>query len=162
MPSTINNVSNYDTDISHKLIESYFEKQHLDRLVRHQKESYNQFVSEQIRETIQMFNPVLIRPIYIKDDITGLYSLEIIITFDNLQIYRPQIHENNGATKIMFPQEARLRNFTYASTMSVDVNIKIIKRTGENLSSVETLYKKLPRINIGKMPIMLKNLIFVF
>ena len=161
MPSTINNVLNYDTDVSHKLIESYFEKQHLDRLVRHQKESYNQFVSEQIRETIQMFNPVLIHSEHDKDDITGLYSLEIIITFDNLQIYRPQIHENNGATKIMFPQEARLRNFTYASTMSVDVNIKIIKRTGENLTSIETLYKKLPRINIGKMPIMLKSNICV-
>uniref|UniRef100_A0A6C0C3K0 DNA-directed RNA polymerase n=1 Tax=viral metagenome TaxID=1070528 RepID=A0A6C0C3K0_9ZZZZ len=154
---SINNVLNYDTSLSHKLIESYFDKQHLDRLVRHQKESYNQFVSEQIRETIQMFNPVLIHSEHDKDDITGLYSLEIIITFDNLQIYRPQIHENNGATKIMFPQEARLRNFTYSSAMSVDVNIKIIKRTGENLNSIETLYKKLPRINIGKMPIMLKS-----
>ena len=150
-------ILNYDTAISHKIIESYFEKQHLDRLVRHQKESYNQFVSEQIRETIQMFNPVLIHSEHDKDETSGLYSLEIIITFDNLQIYRPQIHENNGATKIMFPQEARLRNFTYSSSMSVDVNIKIIKRTGENLQSVETLYKKLPRINIGKMPIMLKS-----
>ena len=47
-----------------------------------------------------------------KDLKTGLYDLEIIATFDNYQIYRPQIHENNGATKLMFPQEARLRNFT--------------------------------------------------
>ena len=150
-------VSNYSTDISYKLIETYFEKQHLDRLVRHQKESYNQFVSEQIRETIQMFNPVTIHSDHDRDEKTGLYSLEIIITFDNLQIYRPQIHENNGATKIMFPQEARLRNFTYSSPMSIDVNIKIIKRSGEGLQSVETLYKKLPRIDIGKMPIMLKS-----
>ena len=150
-------VSNYSTDISYKLIETYFEKQHLDRLVRHQKESYNQFVSEQIRETIQMFNPVTIHSDHDRDEKTGLYSLEIVITFDNLQIYRPQIHENNGATKIMFPQEARLRNFTYSSPMSIDVNIKIIKRSGEDLQSIETLYKKLPRIDIGKMPIMLKS-----
>ena len=150
-------VSNYSTDISYKLIETYFEKQHLDRLVRHQKESYNQFVSEQIRETIQMFNPVTIHSEHDRDEKTGLYSLEIVITFDNLQIYRPQIHENNGATKIMFPQEARLRNFTYSSPMSIDVNIKIIKRTGEDLQSIETMYKKLPRIDIGKMPIMLKS-----
>ena len=64
---------------------------------------------------------------------TSLYSLEMIITFDNFQIYRPQIHENNGATKIMFPQEARFRNFTYASAMTFDINIKIIKRTGEKI-----------------------------
>ena len=33
----------------------------------------------------------------------------IIATFDNYQIYRPQIHENNGATKLMYPQVARLK-----------------------------------------------------
>jgi DNA-directed RNA polymerase II subunit RPB2 len=152
-----NDVNNYSTDISYKLIETYFEKQHLDRLVRHQKESYNQFVSQQIRETILMFNPVTIHSEHDKDEKTGLYSLEIIVTFDNLQIYRPQIHENNGATKIMFPQEARLRNFTYSSPMSIDVNLKIIKRSGEQLQSIETLYKKLHRIDIGKLPIMLKS-----
>ena len=63
---------------------------------------------------------------------TGLYDLEIIATFDNYQIYRPQIHENNGATKLMFPQEARLRNFTYASSQTIDINLQIIKRYGEN------------------------------
>ena len=62
---------------------------------------------------------------------TGLYSLEMIITFDNFQIYRPQIHENNGATKIMFPQEARLRNFTYSSAMTIRYKYKIIKRCGK-------------------------------
>ena len=152
---------NYDTSVSHKIIETYFNNQHLSRLVRHQKESYNQFVTEQIKETIQMFNPVTIHSEHDKCEKTGLYSLELIVTFDNLQIYRPQIHENNGATKIMFPQEARLRNFTYSSAMSIDVNIKILKRTGDNLQSIETIYKKLPRINIGKIPIMLKSCICV-
>ena len=160
MPNNIDDI-NYDTSVSHNIIETYFQNKHLSRLVRHQIESYNQFVSEQIKETIQMFNPVSIHSEHDKDEKTGLYSLELIVTFDNLQIYRPQIHENNGATKIMFPQEARLRNFTYASAMSIDVNIKILKRTGVNLQSVETIYKKLPRINIGKMPIMLKSSICV-
>jgi DNA-directed RNA polymerase II subunit RPB2 len=160
MPNNIDDI-NYDTSVSHNIIETYFQNKHLSRLVRHQIESYNQFVSEQIKETIQMFNPVSIHSEHDKDEKTGLYSLELIVTFDNLQIYRPQIHENNGATKIMFPQEARLRNFTYASAMSIDVNIKILKRTGVNLQSVETIYKKLPRINIGKMPIMLKSNICV-
>ena len=64
----------------------------------------------------------------IKNEITK-YELEIIITFDNFGIYRPQIHENNGSTKLMFPQDARLRNFTYASNMTIDMNIKYIIRT---------------------------------
>ena len=61
----------------------------------------------------------------------------------------------------MFPQEARLRNFTYASNMNFDINIQIIKRSGEDLSKVEKLFKKLPKINFGKIPIMLKSCICV-
>jgi hypothetical protein len=43
------------------LIESYFQGQHLERLVRHQIESYNHFINYQVQRTIQMFNPVNIR-----------------------------------------------------------------------------------------------------
>ena len=43
------------------LIESYFQGQHLERLVRHQIESYNHFINYQVQRTIQMFNPVTIR-----------------------------------------------------------------------------------------------------
>ena len=85
----------------------------------------------------------------------------MFITFENFHIYRPQIHENNGAIKLMFPQEARLRNFTYASAMTIDINIKYIIRDGENLDNVKTLYKTLPKIHIGKLPIMLKSNICV-
>ena len=42
------------------IIESYFDGQHLERLVRHQIESYNDFVNNQIQRTIDMFNPVII------------------------------------------------------------------------------------------------------
>lgn len=43
-----------------KILGSYFEGQHLKRLVRHQIESYNDFVNNQLERTIQMFNPVTI------------------------------------------------------------------------------------------------------
>jgi len=143
------------------IIDSYFREQHLDRLVRHQLESYNNFVGHQIIKTIEMFNPVHIKSEDDYDEKTGKYSLEILITFENFHIYRPQIHENNGAIKLMFPQEARLRNFTYASAMTIDINIKYIIRDGENLDIVKTLYKTLPKIHIGKLPIMLKSNICV-
>ena len=40
------------------IIGSYFEGKHLKQLVRHQVESYNDFVTYQIQKTISMFNPV--------------------------------------------------------------------------------------------------------
>ena len=143
------------------IIESYFTGQHLDRLVRHQLESYNNFVEYQITKTIEMFNPVHIASEQDYDPINKKFSLEIYVTFENLHIYRPQIHENNGAIKLMFPQEARLRNFTYASAMTVDMNVKYIIRTGKELENTQTFYKTLPQIHIGKLPIMLKSKICV-
>lgn len=144
-----------------KIIESYFKNQHLECLVRHQIESYNNFIGYQILKTIEMFNPINIKS---EDDYNSeldKYSLEIFVSFENFRIYRPQIHENNGAIKLMFPQEARLRNFTYSGTMTIDMNIKIVVRDGENLENIHTHYKTIPEIHIGKMPIMLKSNICV-
>ena len=143
------------------IIESYFRGQHLERLVRHQLESYNNFVGYQIIKTIEMFNPVHIASDQDLDPVSKKHSLEIFITFENFQIYRPQIHENNGAIKLMFPQEARLRNFTYASAMTIDINIKYIVRNGPNLDNTQTFYKTISKVHIGKLPIMLKSNICV-
>jgi len=139
------------------IIESYFHGQHLERLVRHQIESYNQFVNYQIQRTIKMFNPVAIHSEndYVVDK--DKYFLEIFISFSNFKLYPPQIHENNGATKMMLPQEAKLRNFTYASTMTLDLNIKYVVRNTENMETPKIIEKVMPKINIGKLPIMLKS-----
>tara|TARA_B110000444_G_C18849944_1_gene604761 strand:- start:935 stop:4540 length:3606 start_codon:yes stop_codon:yes gene_type:complete len=138
-------------------VESYFRNQHLKQLIRHQLESYNYFVNTQIVNTIGMFNPVHICSDhdYIKD--YDLHRLDVDITFENFSIHRPQVYENNGATKIMFPQEARLRNFTYAGSMTVDLNIKYTVRNGENYKNVLNYQKILKNIHIGKLPIMLRS-----
>lgn len=154
-------INEYETETPWSIIESYFKGQHLERLVRHQLESYNDFVGQQLVKTIEMFNPVHIASEQDFDPKSGKYSLELFVTFENFHIYRPQIHENNGATKLMFPQEARLRNFTYASAMTVDINIKFVVRNGDNLDNTQTFYKSLPKIHIGKLPIMLKSNICV-
>ena len=148
-------------DEPYTLLESYFEAQHLERLVRHQIESYNHFVNFQIQRTIQMFNPVRIRSENDFVESEGMYMLEIVVSFDNFKLYPPQIHENNGATKLMLPQEAKLRNFTYSSGMTVDVHIQYIIRNTENMQQTRVIEKTLPKINIGKMPIMLKSSVCV-
>jgi len=143
------------------ILDSYFRGHHLERLVRHQVESYNNFAGHQILKTIEMFNPVRVVSEQDLDTASCKYALELFITFENFHIYRPQIYENNGAKKLMFPQEARLRNFTYSSSITIDMNIKILIRSGENLENVQTMYKVIPNINIGKLPIMLKSNICV-
>jgi len=143
------------------IISSYFQGKHLEQLVRHQIESYNDMVNNQLRRTIDMFNPVRIISDQDYDKSSQKYRLEVEVNFNNFYLYRPQIHENTGATKIMFPQEARLRNFTYASMMTTDLSIKYIVRTGSNLSNIQTFHKQIPKVHIGKLPIMLKSCICV-
>ena len=148
--------NNYD-NIPWSIIETYFKNKYLNRLVKHQLESYNYFVDTQIKKTIEMFNPVHIcsEHDYVKE--YKLYRLEIFITLSNFSIHRPQVYENNGASKLMFPQEARVRNFTYAGSMTVDLNIKYIVRNGTNYENVIQYNKLLPKIHIGKLPIMLRS-----
>jgi len=142
------------------IIGSYFEGKHLDQLVRHQIESYNDMVNVQLKRTVDMFNPVKIASDQDYDKTTHKHRLEVEVNFTNLYLSRPQIHENTGATKILFPQEARLRNFTYASMMTVDMNVKYIVR-GTDSDQITTHHKVFPKIQIGKMPIMLKSCICV-
>jgi DNA-directed RNA polymerase II subunit RPB2 len=157
----INADESYKYTDSWTVIESYFKNKHLQQLLKHQIESFNDFIQNQIKKTIQMFNPLVIRSThdYIKE--CKKYRLEIVIDFDNLCIYRPEIHENNGATKLMFPNNARLRNFTYTSNFTLDLNISYIIRTGENLENEEIKNVKLSKIQFGKIPIMLKSSICI-
>lgn len=148
-------------DDNWEIINSYFKGQHLNRMVRHQIESYNDFVNYQIKRTIQMFNPLHIKSAMDYDQESGRYALEMLISFENFRLYRPQTFENNGATKVMFPQEARLRNFTYGSAMTVDIHIKSIRRYGSGLEEMQSQHKCIPDIHIGKLPVMVKSSICV-
>jgi DNA-directed RNA polymerase II subunit RPB2 len=156
------NVKNIPSKISESeepwvLIESHFKNQHLKQLIRHQIESYNHLVTTQLENTIGMFNPVRIcsEHDYIKEH--NIHRLVAHVTLENFNIHRPQVYENNGATKIMFPQEARNRNFTYAGAMTVDLNITYTVRTGEQYKIIQTYNKVLKNIHIGKLPIMLRS-----
>ena len=91
----------------HTIIDACFNGRHLQRLIEHQIESYNDFIQHQVPRTISMFNPVHICSEQDLDKATGKYRLEMFVTCENFNIYRAQIHELNGATKSMFPQEAR-------------------------------------------------------
>ena len=139
------------------LIKSYFEKNYLRQLVKHQLDSYNYFIENQIHKTIDMFNKLRIVSEQDYNPELGKYRLEIYITFQNLGLHRPEIHENNGATKLMFPNQARLRNFTYTSNMVVDLKIEYFIYKGSDLSEETKIVKILPKIHIGKMPIMLRS-----
>ena len=88
------------------------------------------------------------------------YDLELIITFNCLT--PPTIYENNGSQKDMYPNEARLRNFTYSSNLFVDLVCRTKERYGVGLEeSRVSESKKTSKVNCGKIPIMLGSKICI-
>ena len=82
----------YVENDSWTVIESYFKRVHLQQLVKHQIDSYNDFIQTQMMKTIEMFNPLNIRSPHDYLPEFKKYRLEIEIIFENLAIYRPEIH----------------------------------------------------------------------
>ena len=59
------------------IIGSYFKGHHLKQLVRHQVESYNDFVTIQIQRTIDMFNPVQVHSEHDYNKEFNKYGLDV-------------------------------------------------------------------------------------
>jgi len=58
----------------------------------------------------------------------------------------------------MFPNEARLRNFTYETEITVNVHIRIHDQSGEFNQLIRFDTDK-TRITIGRLPIMVRSLL---
>ena len=81
------------------------------------------------------------------------YDVEIEMEFNS--ITPPTIFENNGSQKIMYPNDARLRNFAYSSNLFIDVKFKTRERYGPGfIYTKESDVKTIPKVNCGKIPIM--------
>jgi len=151
----LGHLEHYEED-AYTILGSYFKDKELNRLTRHQTESTNHFTNYQMQSTIDMFNP---RTVSSEKDFnmdTGESALTLIYNIKNLKFYPPQLYENNGATKIMMPQEARLRNFTYASKTTVDLHIEIHVRSSDT-NELQINELMIPSIKFVDLPIMLKS-----
>ena len=71
------------------------------------------------------------------------------------------IYDDNGENKLMYPNEARLRNFNYSFTLHYDVEIDftlyIPKNDGSNKHIIQTQSMTLEKIYMGKFPIMIQS-----
>eukprot|EP00922_Rhytidocystis_sp_ex-Travisia-forbesii_P064504 GHVS01095837.1.p1 GENE.GHVS01095837.1~~GHVS01095837.1.p1 ORF type:complete len:1128 (-),score=165.84 GHVS01095837.1:90-3473(-) len=85
-------------------------------------------------------------------DVTVLYRIK----FTQLSLNRPSFDEKEGIVKHLWPQEARLRNLTYASPVYVDISQETYKLDddGKEHLEVKTQYERVP---LGKIPMMLRS-----
>ena len=137
------------------VITSMFKRDNENHLLRHQISSYNHFVNHLLKKVVTYNNPIRMSYSYSKEYDT--YRYEILISFTEVYFSKPFINENNGSKKTMTPNVAKLRNFTYASPLSIDIKIETIYRSGDDFSKEDRNTTILPNISIGKIPIMVQS-----
>ena len=130
------------------IIKTYFNQKNV--IVDHQIKSYNYYVDTIIPQIISQFFPVTIP---FNDD--NCVIKEVKLDINNIRIGKPLLIENNGCSKLMTPNMARIRNSTYISPITVDFD-SIIK-TQENGEIIELEKTTIKNILFGKIPIMVKS-----
>ncbi|MFW9799271.1 MAG: DNA-directed RNA polymerase subunit B [Candidatus Thorarchaeota archaeon] len=124
-----------DTGKYWPVIEAFFDYyglvgQHLD--------SFNRFIREEIQEVVDSvarLNP----------KVEG-YHVEL----GDISVEAPSVREADGSEHPLYPNEARIRNLTYASKLYLDMTP--VRKEGSISTRMETM-----RIYIGDMPIMLRS-----
>jgi DNA-directed RNA polymerase II subunit RPB2 len=91
-------------------------------------------------------------PITVKSSVNHEY--EITLEFEKISIRKPTIFENNGAIHPMLPNDARLRNLTYASPLNVDVKVTTVFIDNTRNGIRESKVRVFPNVHLGKIPVM--------
>jgi len=149
------------------LIETYF-RDNPNYKTQHQIDSFNEFIYSKtngIQYIIKRENPLIIYKDTINAD-QGKYKYEINIYYgetlnddgsfndkikDNIFISSP-IEYNNDESTYMYPNIARLKGYTYASSILCNIGVRFI----DNEKNKVTI-KNFEKINIGTIPIMVKS-----
>lgn len=131
---------------SWSVISSHFEQK---GLLRQQLDSFDMFVKRTMQEVVDENSTIIV-----KSAGTGQTQFCQTIKLQFGQIYlskSPVVTEPDGKTIEVLPNEARLRDLTYASPLFIDVKKTSTSETGQ---VDEHTYNKVP---IGSIPIMLRS-----
>lgn len=135
-----------------KAINSYFAKG-ISRLVEHQIESFEDFIRVKIPLIVASTPPIVVWND--QDPITKKYRYEFRLSCENITYAKPQLTEATGRVKPMFPKEARIRKYTYASQMFCDVRFVARSYSGPQLDIVDESVRIFQGVSLGRIPIML-------
>ena len=146
-------------ELSRKLIDRYF-RTNAYPYTRHHIDSYGQFVQQDMTSIIRSQNPVLILKELNEKTGEYKYRVEIFIGGENgnaIEIGTPTISlQDTNEVRVLYPNEARLRNLTYCSTVYADITVKITYTNDAGVVS-ELPVEPFLKWPLFKLPIMLHS-----
>ncbi|MFB6160898.1 MAG: DNA-directed RNA polymerase subunit B'' [Haloferacaceae archaeon] len=128
-----------DLERKRDLSRAYFSKE---RLAEHHYRSFNSFLDRGMQEVVDEKEQI-------ETDIGDKEDEEpVFVELGDVRVVTPRVREADGSEELLYPQEARLRNITYAAPVFMEMTIV---RGGDNterevLDTTET--------KVGRMPIM--------
>ena len=126
----------------------YFEQN--DILIKHQIDSYNDYIDNIIPNILSQFFPITIN---INNDSLNIHSIKLDI--NKLIKGKPYCMENNGCSKILTPALAILRNYTYSLPLYIDIKTNIYIKDNDNIIILPD--KIIKNVLLGKIPIMVNS-----
>jgi DNA-directed RNA polymerase II subunit RPB2 len=134
----------------------FFEK----GLVRHQIDSFNDFIQNNMQEIVDDMPPVIAN-IPVKKNLFGSEKIienKIVIRFGQLHLSKPTFVEDDGIAHTLLPKEARLRGLSYSSPLYCDVSTTKLNIYAIGDKKQEVPYSRsIEKILIGRIPIMVKS-----
>ena len=137
------------------VMEAYLKRDSGNHLVNHQIQSYDYFIQKSLLDIIYSYNPFRLNYEYMEAHHAHQY--EVHVDFEEVNMTSAMIHENDGSMKLMLPNDARKRNFTYAADLFVNLKLNYIQRSPETGSVILEQTKMMERVSLGKIPIMLQS-----
>ena len=124
------------------------------QLVKHQLDSFNDFISAKLEQIIDGFNSVDINNTFLPD--RNCYKYVVSLSMCKPTLTKPMITEKDGSSKVMLPNDARLRNLTYSAPIMCDMNITTKTYLPESSTyAIDT--KTIHSVKLGNIPIMVRS-----
>ena len=154
--------ANPNTLLSRKLLDTYFKTTDYP-FTRHHIDSFDQFVAQDIPAILKSNNPILLLKELNPSTGTYMYRVEIFIggrTGEEIEIGAPTIALQKGKeVRILFPNEARLRNLTYSSTVYATIRVELTITLPDQVAtaSAEPIILEFKRMPLFQLPILLHS-----
>jgi len=127
-------------------------------LTNHHLDSFNNFIEEKIPQTFQQYNPQYIYKEFSKELNDYKYTTKIYyggINGDEIFISKPVGFKEDKISQL-YPNEARLRNLSYASSIFCNVYVEYTIKSSED-AEPDVFTKTFEKVNLGKIPVMLQS-----
>ena len=158
--------ANPNTIVSRKLLDTYFKTTEYP-FTRHHIDSFDQFVAQDVPAILKSNNPILLLKELNPSTGTYMYRVEIFIggrTGEEIEIGAPTIALQKGKeVRILFPNEARLRNLTYASTVYATIRVELTITLPDQATAsaaaaeAEPIILEFKRMPLFQLPILLHS-----